>query len=325
MLYGDEKLREMGRSILPSTWRGARRALRRCKRRHRRKVNMALGQVLRDPDGELPDDLDPRSYPDHEIRSLVCRRQAGDKLNHFQRWAVAYTKDMGADPSGRLARVRSHLPDNLIGWHACVHLVLLEEFATDPTQHRGWGPRRAAPQRSPELLSRILRRVWEDADLSRLLAAEIRRLHSPVRWIVGYGERIERRELRRPEGSRWRGPRVSWHLETHLEEVGPGPRLLRGIDDIDPFLDDLERARLAPERLHDPSRPWVHKRLQVSPGADGELRFTIVEHRIRSRDNPDHHPEWSRALEHFVTCYLAAGGSAHETQRRLRWRQPHTG
>lgn len=119
MYFGDEKIRQMARSILPSTWRHApvHRAL--IHRRLRRETHQSLSALLGDP--ELWDDgVSFGEEIQKEVRPFVNGRRGGDKLNHFQRWAVERTKQLPL--ASRLGAMRAVLPDGLIGQHAISHL-----------------------------------------------------------------------------------------------------------------------------------------------------------------------------------------------------------
>ena len=120
MYYGNEKVRQMARSILPSSRKGAARArwaLRAAKKRNRAEVRVELRKVLRDEDHEADNDVDLLAYPDAEIRRIVRDRRSADKLAHFEKWAVEVTADI-VEPDGRLAKMRGVLPKGLIGDHA---------------------------------------------------------------------------------------------------------------------------------------------------------------------------------------------------------------
>ncbi len=193
MLYGDEKLREMARSILPSSRRGcARRARRVANRHNRRQTRQVCRRSVRNPEfAETADFGDLRRQ--REIRYMVWERQTWDKLNHFERWALRVTADMGDDPGGRRARIRCVLPDGLIGWHACLHLDAYREF--DPQRIRRWDRQAARARRLREWKARRIDRQIAISLLSRLvrfpedaarLDAWMVKKHRSVVWSLGY-------------------------------------------------------------------------------------------------------------------------------------------
>ena len=107
-----DKIKDMIRSILPSTARNrARFAKRRTIRQNRLMVRKALRQ---DPDATK---LDVRRGANQSMN--VRERRWADKLNHFMRWCGAITKGMSTDEA--LGHVRGILPSSLIGDHAYGH------------------------------------------------------------------------------------------------------------------------------------------------------------------------------------------------------------
>jgi len=133
-----DKHRDMARSILPSKHRRqAAKAKGVVKRRARHEIRQQL-RVLQVHDLSTIDDWDAsfncRAWPDAKISSLVARRRQADKLNHFERWAIAITATLPIEE--RLGHMAAILPKGLIGDHAISHLVRLPEF--DP-RRRFWG------------------------------------------------------------------------------------------------------------------------------------------------------------------------------------------
>lgn len=138
MLYGDDKLRQMARSILPSRWRGAARAKAHLKRATRRGVKCRLSQLARDASAwEDEYGLDDDAW----VGPVVRDRRGSDKLAHFERWAVRVTASL--PQTDRLSAVRAVLPKGLIGQHAVEHLRWWPEF-----QHPNEAEVRAAIRRS---------------------------------------------------------------------------------------------------------------------------------------------------------------------------------
>lgn len=123
MLYGDDKLRQMARSILPSRWRGAARAKAHLKRATRREVKCHLSQLTRDVAAwEDEYGLDDDAW----VGPVVRDRRGSDKLAHFERWAARVTAAL--PQTDRLSAVRAVLPKGLIGQHAVEHLRWWPEF-----------------------------------------------------------------------------------------------------------------------------------------------------------------------------------------------------
>lgn len=156
MTYGDDKVRDMCRSILPSTQRKSdRHNAERVRRRNRRTTRQTLH------DWRMAADVDDFEghvfgYEDSpavgggwsecqgSIKTVMWDRREHDKLGPMLRWAVAITADID-DPADRQEHMRAILPDNLIGRHAMGHIKFLDEFDTDvridySRYHRNAGP-----------------------------------------------------------------------------------------------------------------------------------------------------------------------------------------
>ena len=90
----DEKVKDISRSVLPSTGRkGARDARRIIHKRQRTRELAGLTEYRRtaDPDDETPD-FRGKAAP--EITYMVRRRRASDKIGPLVRWAQATIASM---------------------------------------------------------------------------------------------------------------------------------------------------------------------------------------------------------------------------------------
>ncbi|MCD9623936.1 hypothetical protein [Rhabdothermincola salaria] len=115
------KRRDIARSVLPSTARGAARTtLTALRRADRRAVAMALttrrGSRGANDDVVLPD------YPLSRHREAILDRRCADKLAPLERWA-AHEVD-GLELDAARARLRKVLPTGFVGVHAVSHLEL---------------------------------------------------------------------------------------------------------------------------------------------------------------------------------------------------------
>ena len=108
-----DKIKDMIRSVLPST---DRKGARRAKTNRKRRVRRAVRKDLRCEDF---DDSKANFMRTARISGVVRDRRGADKLNHFMRWCKARTKGMDTDDA--LGYVRSILPSSLIGDHAYGH------------------------------------------------------------------------------------------------------------------------------------------------------------------------------------------------------------
>ena len=110
MFMKKDKLRDMVRSVLPSTQRyGARFAKAAASRRVRHAIRVEV--YTEDPAADL------NRAADQWL--TVSERRVHDKLNHFMRWCEAITE--GMDTRESLDHVRALLPRNVIGDHAYSH------------------------------------------------------------------------------------------------------------------------------------------------------------------------------------------------------------
>ena len=224
MLYGTEKRRQMARSILPSTSRrAAAEELARVRRGHRRRINQELHH-LAPPGCRVDDDLlghidtgpDLKRYPTAEIREVMWERRGADKVNHFLRWAVVVSAHQPLE--ARLDHLRGLLPPGLIGRHALSHAEFHPDIGTDRCWW--WPPRRPEPSRDERhqlasMLTEVLEAPGEHAAFNRAMK----------RGSLGH------------------------------DGVPLPPRLLLGLHDVEPFLDDVygSGARSATRRI-EPSR-----------------------------------------------------------------------
>ena len=214
MIFGDDKVREMTRSILPSTSRDAARRRPMIHRSERHRANAAVRAMVSDPT-TWDEGIDPPDAMQREIAPMVRRRRYADKLNHFERWAVERTRELPAELRlGHLLRV---LPPGVIGDHASSHLEDRRELMTEE-QYALRFPWRARPYRRARVFldrgeaAQLLRRLLQLPDAHRAL-------NRALKDLVEY-ERSQRREL--------------------------PLRVLLGVHDVLPFLGALEGWKMEP-------------------------------------------------------------------------------
>lgn len=195
MLYGDEKLREMARSILPSTAREWAR-WKKCniKRNARREMRQLCHRAIRDWEGV--EDEDWKFYPDVDINRVRRSRQGSDKLHHFERWAIKVTADMGDDPNGRRAKMQSILPEGLIGWHALQHLDAYDEFDPDRVSNERWRRSRERRRARRHWFNRtsaihMLRQITQNPEVLALFNSYCGIKYQQVEWLLGYRKRVQ--------------------------------------------------------------------------------------------------------------------------------------
>lgn len=314
MYYGDEKKKQMARSILPSTRsRWARFEQRRINKQNRQKVRQELHKALYDEDYREEGDF----YAEPDWGWYVRERQEGDKLNHFMKWAEEITKDVPRDD--RLAKIKAILPDNLIGWHAVSHLEFRDHFMTDAElDNQRWyyrdrkdpeikANRRRQEEARQEREHRLLREIVEDNRIHRLLNQWMNRHHKTNEWHLGYTTKTRTIKDKMGIGDWvWTTQRKQQIPITEL--VGPEePRLLGGLGDIEDFLRDLDEACRKPRVKVEPFLKrdirntryyWRNK----PPTVPTYVWESIQEYQV----NPDRHPEWRRAMRAFLNLYEKA-------------------
>lgn len=201
MLYGQDKAREIARSVLPSTRRrSARQDAARLKRSTRRLARRSLRDWASHTDpyeyeGHIYDYDEPS--PCHAywgtIKNVMWERRNGDKLGALLRWAPAVTAHLD-DPEDRYMAMKAVLPDNLIGRHALSHLEFMDEFDRGDTSRRArfaWPARVPDPWRDPTHIEHVVREIlaagWHK-DLNRRLLVKFAGLHELDEFI----ERVNR-------------------------------------------------------------------------------------------------------------------------------------
>ncbi|RKG91747.1 hypothetical protein [Corallococcus terminator] len=220
MIYADEKVRQMARSLLPSTGRKEARESRASVHRaarHESRRELATWLRAGDLDADVPD-CAPWRGP--EIRQVKCSRREGDKVNPFIRWATARTRELPREE--RLDHVRALLPPGIIGEHALEHLEQAPAFE-DPLQA-------ARRERRRQLYARKPGGDWMDrGEQAQLLRALL---------LKPYGHATFNEFLRaRYDATTARDLRAS---RDRQRATLPPHRPLLGMDDVMPFLDSLE-------------------------------------------------------------------------------------
>lgn len=206
MIHGDDKAKEMARSILPSRSRKGQAYRASIHRSARRQVSVSLRQLARDPSA-WDDGVELGEEAERELPHFVARRRGQDKLNHFERWAIERTKELPREH--RLGHLRALLPRGLIGQHAMLHLEHRDELKVERFRPI-WGMHVKLLMDRGEL-AEVLRLLIETGD-------GVRKLHEAMNKAVR-------------EDSAGRGIRVV------------AARKLQGVHDVLPFLDWLEQHR----------------------------------------------------------------------------------
>lgn len=131
MIYGREKVRQMQRSILPSTARKAARDNKRALVHRNRRGSSHVLTKYKGPAShvlDICDDGEVLTYWEtpnrHDYGEMIYERRSHDKLAHFEMWAYERTKHLRLED--RYSKISGLLPNGLIGDHALSHLEFLQ-------------------------------------------------------------------------------------------------------------------------------------------------------------------------------------------------------
>jgi hypothetical protein len=173
----DEKIKDIGRSVLPSKGRRSARDNRR--RIHRKQRARELAAVIAYRRAADPQDVTPdvRGTYGPDITVMVWSRRGADKVGPLIRWAKA---TIAADPvlrsaprAEQVAYFARLMPDNTIGRHAVQHIEQALEWEERRMRYRA--SRSTGPDASVARMERQLRQILE-AGLHAALNAGVRHL-----------------------------------------------------------------------------------------------------------------------------------------------------
>lgn len=311
MIYGEEKIRQMARSILPSKRSStSRKILQDIEQSHRAYVRQNIRRI--DGDWELPDSFDPKCDPQIKVAWEVGERREADKLGHFEAWAVSKVKDIpGAD--ARVAAMRAMLPDGVIGQHAMGHLRAYDEFRLERTwlDSRHKYVRQTKAERAAEdkviraaahahrvtLLKQIIEQSWSHRLFNKHME------HKTVKWPVWTLQVLT---------TQWNGDnRYVTTRKDQYVDTPQGPlhaRKLGGMGDVEDFLRDLYRASTCPYTISSEPHIIRETRTRRYGTVGAEVAPYILERVSTTRPNPDHHPEWLQSVYQLLTKWEAAKG-----------------
>jgi hypothetical protein len=173
----DQKIKDMSRSVLPSTGRRSARDDRRMIHQRQRALELAAVTAYRrdsDPESVTPD---MRGTYGSDLYQLVWNRRAHDKLGPLIRWAQA---TIAADPVLRSASRAEQvtyfarlMPDTTTGRHAVQHIEADLEWRERSERYKASRPTAPGPHAAE--MERQLRQILE-AGLHAALNAGLRRL-----------------------------------------------------------------------------------------------------------------------------------------------------
>lgn len=273
MYYGEEKKKEMMRSILPSRApKFAKENKRSINRKLRREAKRSLRKIQCEEDWyEESLDFD-WNYDGQKDRSwIVAVRRNADKLAHFEKWAMKKAKDV---PDGeKMGYIKSILPSkgSLIYQHALDHLRFLPGFESNPYYY-SWRLQYKRRTFDKEDLKEALKSICDKREVHIYFNDMIRRRACNVTWEILLREWFE---YIKPYNSSI--PKRMWEkvrlTQCSLKDKTPGPRILMGTYDIDDFIKDIN--------YHAHTEKFV-----------GDFK------------NPDYQPEWKLGVKLFVEDFI---------------------
>ncbi|HYO59042.1 hypothetical protein [Archangium sp.] len=261
MSYGQEKSREMARSLLPSKNReSARHERAHIHRTARRRNREELARLARDPES-FEDVAGLDADANERIRVMVWRRRSGDKIAPFIRWAKAITRPL--PQRSRMSHIRSLVPRGVIGEHALQHLEDVKGFGhPNETALRDARQRAWVSARRPSRMDR-----GEQAELLRALLQAPGGQRAFNRWLQAHHVIEYRQEKRRRPCPCEPGCTV---METVNVPVGnTRARVLLGLHDVLPFLTEQHQA--------------MNAFLRAFKAHHGDVSATVRELRLESK------------------------------------------
>lgn len=283
MIYGEEKVRQMVRSILPSTRaKAAREDKAKLNRKLRRTTRHALKQIRSEEDW-LEDNTDLWDDGQTERYMIVGMRRGADKISHFQKWAEHKAADI---PDGeKMDYIKSIIKGRgVIIEHAFTHLEWLDGFDKDLHRYSSrWRYRhKAKPELSEDKIRATIQRILEDSWAHKKLNNIIKRNLVTVEWYK-YKEYINHYDGN-GEPVKKEGFRVVYKRGV--------PTLLLGVHNVDDFLSFIRNGSsyyIKGDGVHY-QKKWNNKYTQdLLP-------------------NPRHQPHLQTLVKLFIEAYMDTDG-----------------
>lgn len=221
--YGKNKIKDMVRSVLPSTARHtAKDNKNRIHREARRTSRQDVAKLVIDPE-KYEEFVDDDRTDREETRRVVADRRDADKTSPLRRWAPHVTE---GPPDARLKQLRGLVPDNTIGVHAISHVEYLDEFDKDKELREMRYPKPTAASRREYNRKNPDKRSFEDGFRTILL-----------REIVENGLHGRLNAAIQDQHTTWKQEYLDASGSVATRKVGPhGARKLLGMGDIKMFL-----------------------------------------------------------------------------------------
>ncbi len=303
MSYGDNKLKDMARSVLPSTERKASRKLKNSiKRKARRDIRQKL-HTIKDSDDFIESEIILDYYPEADINMAVGMRRGADKVNPLRRWAKEKAKDI---PDGeKLDYIKSILPGSgTIKDHALSHVEHMDGFRKNSTFNNNRYNRNYNQQIliSREQLEKYLYEIIVDGRAHRALNSMIKNNHSQY---VTWHKIIDRYNIKDENNKVFKKIRY-----ISIKKFGAS-KLLGGISDIKDFLNRIVNNNKLPKMILSPDKDFALVSSKIL-GDDTESPYI---------ENPDYFSYLVReCFELFMETWI---DNKHDYQKLEKLRLPH--
>lgn len=222
--YGRKKVKDMVRSVLPSTRGSATQVEKKiAKKAARSKDTQAMKKMVEHIDA-YDDYVDEYKKMNIKVRGIVHDRRLYDKIAPLIRWAPKVTSGKHDE---RLAQLRSMMPDNTIGRHAITHVQHLDEFdnPNNPYNFIKYSDKRRARvsfDRAAALGEILKAKPWLHSELNKALKTAHKQ-----NWVDGPMKQIG-----------------NVFVKTHIKVGAKTPRCLKGLHDVEAFVKDVVAASM---------------------------------------------------------------------------------
>lgn len=181
MIYGDKKILELTRGLLPSSgYKNARFQKKALNRRLRRKVNQSLlEQSYLCEDEDLKFDL--KSDWQHKRSEIINARRNGDNLGAIIRWSKHKAKNI--PDKEKLSYIKGMIKSNgIIIDHALSHVKEINGFNNDTHAYSSYFYFKKKPKIPVNYIASILKLILEDGTSQKLFSNIIKDNIRPVEW-----------------------------------------------------------------------------------------------------------------------------------------------
>jgi hypothetical protein len=292
MYYGEEKIKEMSRSVLPSKGRvKARKDKRNLNKKVRKYIRMNL-HYINNEDSYLDSNIDIGHDGREDRVEIISNRRDADKLGPFLSWAKNKAKHV---PSGEKMNYISGMMNrgNVITDHALSHLRWQHGFYDNLIIYE---PRRTFNRAD---LADALKKICGIRKYHYALNDAIRENHLRTKWQ----RLIYRREVKVPVNNNVQSAiEKKFIISTEEKFIDYDKtisyRLLMGSHDIDNFINDVLSAFNCNKMIK--KIGYEHHVIM------NYISYRPIDIKIHKdfAANPNYHPEWLNVVKLFVEDFI---------------------